>query len=245
MAVSINCSQSNVNTPASPAFKGKWDRTDNGNPYYKTNSGTIAGSVLAVPAGLMWLSNLSLPTTEEALIDKQNQWMSKLLKPFTKGMNKEELEEFTNITKEAFEQNKDLYKKQLENSKILKKMAIPCALIAAGFSLACGMFVDSKRNQKAKEMADTVQQLGIKRAALQNDNIAISNKGHAYYESNDGSKYGALLGAGCGALHGLMASPKKPAIGTIIFAALEFALGGWIMGKIADSNNNKDAKKHV
>lgn len=43
MSLSVNCSQSNV---VKPNFRGSYERTENGTPYYKTNSGIVAGSIL-------------------------------------------------------------------------------------------------------------------------------------------------------------------------------------------------------
>ena len=102
------------------------------------------------------------------------------------------------------------------------------------------MLIDHLRNKKAKEKADFVKQVGVKKAVIENDDIALSNKGRAYYESNVGTKYGALLGAVCGLLHTAMLRKKE-----YITNAITFAIGGFIMGKIADSNTNKDARKHA
>ena len=132
-----------------------------------------------------------------------------------------------------------------ENALRMKKYAVPFAVLAAGLTVGCGMLVDKFRNDKAKETADIVKQVGVKNAVMNNDRIALSNKGRAYYESNQGSKYGAFLGAGCGIIGALMEQGKNIKISGAIGSALTFALGGWIMGKIADSNSNKDARRHA
>ena len=129
------------------------------------------------------------------------------------------------------------------NYSDLKKYAIPFAIIAAGATAGCGILVDHFRNKKAKEAADTVKQVGVKNAVMQNDKIQLSNKGRAYYESNQGVKYGALLGAACGVVHSAMNGSKKT--GAYITNVIMFGLGGLIMGKIADSTANNDARKHA
>ncbi len=64
MSVSLNCNQGNV---VKPNFKGSYQKTENGTPYYKTNSGVIAGSVLGGIEGLGALSNFMRKRTFEGL----------------------------------------------------------------------------------------------------------------------------------------------------------------------------------
>ena len=235
MSLTVNpCETNNCN------FRGKWDRTEQGTPYYKTNSGTVAGAVLAVPAGLLHLLNAKAPTNSE----EYTNMMKKYTDSFTKMMNEAEKKEFEKGIEEGIKANKAQLDELFESTKRAKKYAIPFALIASGLTLGCGMFVDYKRNQKAKEFADYTKQVGKKNAILNGDKVNISNKGNPYYESHEGSKYGGLLGAGCGVVASLMNNGlkfKPQALGRIGM----FAFGGWIMGKIADSNNNKNARKNV
>ncbi len=214
-------------------FRGSFKKTEQGNPYYKTNSGTTAGAILAIPAGLTWLNKISYkePSAEETEAAKnviKESGMDDFFKKITGGKNFEETLKMGN-----------------ENALRMKKYAVPFAVLAAGLTVGCGMLVDKFRNDKAKETADIVKQVGVKNAVMNNDRIALSNKGRAYYESNQGSKYGAFLGAGCGIIGALMEQGKNIKISGAIGSALTFALGGWIMGKIADSNSNKDARRHA
>ena len=176
-------------------FRGSFKKTEQGNPYYKTNSGTTAGAILAIPAGLTWLNKISY-----------------------KEPSAEETEAAKNVIKES---GMDDFFKKITGGK------------------------NFEETLKAKETADIVKQVGVKNAVMNNDRIALSNKGRAYYESNQGSKYGAFLGAGCGIIGALMEQGKNIKISGAIGSALTFALGGWIMGKIADSNSNKDARRHA
>ena len=211
MSVNLNCNQGNV---IKPNFKGSYQKTENGTPYYKTNSGTIAGGVMAVPAALAWIGHLA--------------------------------ENSTNEVKTPFD--KYLAKNSPEYNSILKKRAIPCAIAAAGLTLGCGVLVDYLRNKKAQESAEFVKQVGTKKAIMEGDNLALSNKGRAYYESNQGKKYGLGLGALCGIIHYAMGASKhntNGGIGVLLISAIEWGLGGLLMGAIADHNTNNDARKHA
>ncbi len=222
-----------------PAFRGKWEKTESGNPYYKTSTGAVAGGIMAIPAALSWIDKLTLPVTEEEVKKRVDKIKDNILKHLDKDMKAPFSESFD----EGLKQEKDNILKQIEKNKKIKKLAVPFAVIAAGLTAGCGVLVDYLRNKKAKEIADSVREKGVKAAVMQNDRVQISNKGRAYYESNQGSKYGVLLGAACGVAHSAMNGLKKP--GAYITGVLMFGLGGWIMGKIADSNANKDARKHA
>ena len=57
-----------------PAFRGKFERTEQGNPYYKTNAGTVAGGVMAGVATWSWLKRLNFKEVPE-LDDKAKAFM--------------------------------------------------------------------------------------------------------------------------------------------------------------------------
>ena len=151
MGVSLNCNQGNV---VKPNFKGSYQRTENGTPYYKTNSGTVAGAVMAVPAGLAWVNALTSPTTKEEL-EKKSKNIIDMFTP--KNISAEYKKAIDDGLKEGL---KDAEKK-LELNKVLKKRAIPCAIIAAGVTLGCGMLVDALRNKRARESAEFVKQVYV------------------------------------------------------------------------------------
>ena len=216
MSVSLNCNQGNV---VKPNFKGSYQRTENGTPYYKTNSGTIAGAVMAVPAGLAWIGNLTLPTAE--------------------GNSANEI-------KTVFD--KFLPKNPLEFNSVLKKRAIPCAIIAAGVTLGCGMLVDALRNKRARESAEFVKQVGTKKAVMESDTVSLSNKGRPYYDSTIGKESGFALGAGCGFINYAMNYSKhnpQKGMAALLGSVISYGLGGLLMGAIADHNTNNDARKHA
>ena len=228
-----------INQSNQATFKGEWDKTDNGTPYYKSSSATIAGGFMAIPAALWRLRNLSINTDKEALLKKIDKEKSNIMKnfgflgeDFIKEYNEEHAKQLKNIDK------------VVNNLKYKKNMAIPFALIAAGLTVGCGILVDNLRNKKAQEMADFVKQNGIKKTFMEQDRVAISNKGRTYYVSNQGRKWGALLGAGCGLTSALMSQGKNAKLKTVLVPIIGFALGGQIMGAIADSNTNKNARIH-
>ena len=223
-----------VNQSNQATFKGKWDKTDNGTPYYKSNSATIAGGVMAVPAALTWLAN----------INKKDLAQDKNIEEVTKNPEmKKQADSFLKMfgIENSFE---EVLKEENKRNQRLKKYAIPFAIIASGLTLGCGILVDHLRNKKAQETAEQVRQKGIKKTLIEQDRVAISNKGRAYYESNQGRKWGALLGAGCGIVATLMQNGKNSKLAHILTGAATYAFGGWLMGTIADLNTNKNARIH-
>ncbi len=238
MPISLNCSQGNV---VKPNFKGSFQKSENGIPYYKTNAGTVAGSVMAVPAALTWLINLNAPTTKEEL-EKKSKNMLNMFMP--KNISAEEQKAINEGLKESMKDSE----KQLEYYKTMKRRAIPGAIIAAGLTLGCGILVDYLRNKKAQASADFVKQVGMKNAFKEDRDLVLSNSGRAYYKSNQGKKYGFGLGAICGVAAAALAHSKhNPNSGAAMFISniISFGLGGLLMGTIADHNANSDARKHA
>lgn len=210
-----------------PAFKGNYKRTEQGNPYYHTNSAMKIGGTLA---GLCALGT--------AIDLAGNNFFQKALKNLP-------------------EADKDLI-------KINNKTAILAnGLIALAIHLGSAAFIDHKRNEKAKETADFVKKVGTKNAVMNSDEVALSNKGRAYYDSNTGAKYGVWCGTGAGLVTGILGYAKElkkldsktpdviktatktgGAIGIAMGIGIS-ALGGWLLGKWADSIANNDARKHA
>ncbi len=243
----VTCSQSNIQKPA---FKGKWDRTEQGTPYYKTCSAMKIGGTLA---GLSALGTLMTLGT--------NSLGYSALKTAKKDVP-------TNI--------QSIYKKG-------RQAALLYGAVALATHLGSAAYIDHKRNEKAKEVANYVQHVGVKNAVMNSDDIAFSNNGRAYYDSNVGAKNGAWLGALAGVasyainflnhkkelskvmkdiekdikdlpidkkeVDGVIKGAKKAVktgsvIGCIIGAGF-CALGGWLLGKWSDHIANNDARKHA
>lgn len=241
MSVTVNPCETTNNCN----FRGKWDKTEQGTPYYKTHSAMKIGGTLAGIATAGTLINLA-----------SNNFGNKLLKSSGDALDK--------TTKEIYEMS----------AKRGKNAIIISGLITLATHLGCAAIIDSKRNQKAKEVANYAKQVGAKNAVKNNDEISLSNKGRAYYESNVGSKYGAWLGAGAGIiavakkhfsekdamdqLAKAVKEDKNPKemetilkaakigrnIGKVISVGVT-ALGGWLLGKWADNIANNDTRKHA
>ena len=202
MGVSLNCNQGNV---VKPNFKGSYQRTENGTPYYKTNSGVIAGSVLGGIQSLSIINNLIQKRTTAGLI----------------------------------------------------------SLTTVIASVGCGAIIDNIRNKNAAKTADEIRQIGLKKAIQMDEHVDIARSGRGYYESNDGAKHGWKLGAVVGLVLGsasalskdvkeafnkignLKGSKTSILVASVLGTGVLNALGGFIMGKIADHNTNSDARKHA
>lgn len=128
-----------------------------------------------------------------------------------------------------------------------------------------GSHVDNKRNKKAAEAADLIQEKGLQKALELNDRID-TNKGKPYYKSNEGvkfyTKWGAISGAVAGGLVALLSvcgakgfnkrleeklgKNAKPIIMLLpVTAAISGAFSGWINGLISDYITNIKAKRHA
>lgn len=221
-----------------PTFKGNFKRTEQGNPYYHTNSAMKIGGTLA---GLCALGT--------AIDLASNNFFQKALK------------DLPGIAK------KDMIKTNYKTAILAE------GLISLAIHLGSAAFIDHKRNEKAKETADFVKKVGTQKAVMNSDEIALSNKGRAYYDSNTGAKYGSWLGAAAGVIGAIKNFTKQKALDSQIekqFGELTAkekdmikgvvktgnkigsiggigisALGGWLLGKWADSIANNDARKHA
>lgn len=225
----MSLSISNNSYVQQPAFRGKFEKTEQGNPYYKTNSGTVAGGVMAGVAALPWLSKLSFKEVPALDVDSKTFMKESGMEDMFKAFGVNDLDDALN--------------KANKNGVRLKKYAVPFALVAAACSLGCGMLVDNIRNKKAKETADYTAQVGVHNALMSGDSVALSNKGRTYYDSNIGKKYGAFLGAGCGLIDSVMSTGKFKPIG--LLNMIPMAIGGLIMGAITDHFTNSNAKKNA
>ena len=190
--------QALMQNKTTPAFKGSYDTTDKGVPYYKTNNALKVG---AVYGGIGALGSL-----------------------------------FPGESKIG-------------------------GLIGLGLHSAIGAFLDYKRNQKAAEAAEYIKTAGAKQALATREDIYISSvNGRPYYHSNVGAKYGTAIGAGIGAIIGILPSSVITAAGLgkakdkelATAGVLSFAiitgittLGGFILGKISDYFTNKAAERNA
>ena len=207
-----------------PQFKGT-GTTENGVPYYKTNKGTIAGAILAVPAVAANLAPkfIDVKTIDDYFEDIYND----------KTMEKD--------VKETFEKNHKAVKEWIEHNK---KLAIPFAVTAGVLTVGCGILYDKIRNKNAKAAANAMVTGDMKNVG--DGFISTSKMGTPYYKSENGVKYGVAAGAVCGlAASGMnMISNKKFLAGGSILTTGLYTLGGLILGAIVQKSANKAAEKH-
>ena len=197
MSVTMNCAQTSSVTPN---FKGKWSKTEKGNPYYETNNGVKVG---AVWSGINTIGFLK------------------------------------------------------KNGRTGIGLAAICARIVAG--VGCGAVYDYLRNKKAQE-ADYIQNAGVEKALETRNDLAISSNRKVYYDNVSGAKDGAIIGALAGIPLGILGTlhsakvqkeilnnPMNTAqkVVSILVSVPFYALGGYIMGKIANHYTNKNAEKNA
>lgn len=141
-----------------------------------------------------------------------------------------------------------------------KKMIVP-SILFFGASSGIGAYIDYKRNKKAIEAADYIQNNNEKDAIKNREDIYLSTKtGKPYYKSNVGAKYGTAIGAILGAIIGIIPGAALSVFGLIKLKNSKFALnglllvpaisalyafGGFILGKITDYFTNKNAEKNA
>ena len=222
--MSLNLNSSSVNFKANAA-------NDQGYPYYKSNKGTIAGAVLAVPAVYMNIKPAFKNVDE--LVNKADESYKKIVDMY-KGMGIPEEEVNIMMPKN--------YKEILARKK---KFAIPFAIVAGVCTLGAGMLYDKKRNQKASEAATDLAQGNYNNIYANGGEVDISKAGLPYYKSNNGVKFGAATGALCGVVRGAMKciQNKKFRVAELLFPAACFTLGGMMMASIAQGAANKASEK--
>lgn len=213
---------SNCVNSVSVPFKS-YAANDNGIPYCKTNKGTIAGAIMAVPAVILHLQALShKPGGTSSDIESIYREMG-----LEFGRDEQKLAS-------------DFEKLAMRN----KKLAVPFAIIAGTCTLGAGILYDNIRNKKAKAAATDIMAGNYGNIYANGDSVATSPMGIPYYKSTNGVKYGVLSGLACGAVRSAMncITEKKFTLQNCS-PLLLFALGGIIMGSIAQHSSNKEAEK--
>lgn len=228
-----------ANISAQPNFQGSIKRSENGTPYYKGNAGLIAGSVLG--ADFLW------------------QGVTRLNKKNILNDTKDpEYQKFITSLKENSKLTDSEIEKLITKLKKTQKALPYIVATKIGLAVGCGALVDYITNQNSKKASQEIAKYGPVNASMINDNIDLTLNS-AYYKSNDGKKYGTLLGLGVGGIfgailakHPAMSVPLKKAPkevlsavkGTLVTTSLFVCtLGGLIMGAITDYFNNSGAKK--
>lgn len=132
------------------------------------------------------------------------------------------------------------------------KLALCALTLNYAITMGCGALVDKLNNDKRAKFAEELAEKGKDATYEENDYADKTKAGNVYCKSNDGKKWGALLGMG-GILLPIMSlnnfkikGMSKP-IKTIVLAnaAVLGAIGGFSLGAIADSFSNKTAAKNA
>lgn len=197
---------------------------ENGLPYYKTNKGTIIGAILAVPAVAIDAKPLFLKegdTTRNA-------------KKFYEKYGLKMSERTVNTLKEA--------EKYLERRK---KLAIPFSLITAAVTLGSGILYDKVRNSKAKSAANDIFIGNYKNIYNHRGEVDTTAHGVPVYKSRNAVAFGALTGAICGLVRGVMTciTTKKFHAPHIITPVVLLTQVGMIVSTIAQGASNRAAEK--
>ena len=192
---------------------------ENGIPYYKSNKGTIAGTIVAAP-GVLW--NLSffrgndIPSWVKDAVLKEKDGIAKL---------------------EALE----------KHAKNKKKWIIPSLITLLVTRIGAGMLFDKMRNDKAKKAANDIATGNFQNIYANGGDVGVSPSGIPYYKEANGGKFGAVTGVACGVIGGILSCliSKKIKIGDIAINLITCTLGGMLMGSIAQKVSNKAAEKNT
>lgn len=138
------------------------------------------------------------------------------------------------------------------------KLALLALTLNYAITMGCGALVDKLNNDKRAKFAEELAEKGKDATYEENDYADKTKAGNVYCKSNEGKKWGALLGMGGILLPELIFMPimslnnfkikgMSKAIKTIILAqsAVLGAIGGFSLGAIADSFSNKTAAKNA
>ena len=201
--------------------------------YYKSNKGTIAGAILAVPAVYQNIKPAFIDVDKAAdAFEKSKEQFSKIYKDM--GLD-------PNLIEKNFPKN---YKEIVSRGK---KLAIPFAIVAGVCTLGAGILFDIIRNKKASEAANDLATGNYNNIYANGGGVGISASGVPYYKSNNGARYGAATGAICGMVKGFMnmLPSKQFNVMNLFLPMLSFTLGGMIMGTISQKAANKAADKNT
>jgi hypothetical protein len=152
-------------------------------------------------------------------------------------------------------------------AKQYKNFTLISGLLAVAGHIGASVYVDKKRNEKAKEIADIVNDANSEGNVSSADDMMLSNRGNIVLDSKVGEKLGGWLGAGIGVVtnlvsfvrdskvqklnsasdalvEGMVAAGKVTRIlGAVMSIGLS-ALGGFLLGRWSDNNaNNETARK--
>lgn len=217
----------NFTTNRNVAFRGKSEDTEGTTKPFQTHAGLKLGIATGALGAVGALSEGRLAEKAVELI-KQNQ--KKAL-----GMD--------NDLKAIFETFVEYMKNSSKTSKLL-------APVIAAVSIGCGVAVDMVANKKHAQIAELKDSSDTKEILKEESRVDTTRNGNAYYKSNTGKKLGTLLGLATYPLVSVASlkfmkypiNAKGVAAVSGITAAMG-AIGGFVLGAIADKCGNSAARK--
>ena len=211
----------------------------------QTHTGLVAGAILSLPVIMNSIDTMCY--TPQKQTDKYDRLVSYLKQ---RGYSVKDYDDVCKFFKASN-----------------KKLPLITAVTVASF-IGSGVIIDYLRNKNSKAVYKQIQDSKINNNIIQDKNIVYTKTGNAYYKSNEGSKWGGILGllTGCvlsvisyknfdklfdsmlSVLSALVDWPEffssfakiSPKIGVASTIAL-CGLGGWITGKVTDMIVNKKA----
>ena len=141
---------------------------------------------------------------------------------------------------------KDFVKATINFMERIKKSAKYSAPLTLAVSAGVGALIDHIANKKHARVAELKKDNENKDVLMAEPRANTTRNENVYYKSNNGKKYGTLLGAVILPLEHLMGSKilkvkatPQEAIGT----AIAGAIGGFVLGAITDKCSNNAARK--
>ena len=126
--------------------------------------------------------------------------------------------------------------------------------INIAIALGCGALVDKLNNGNRAKFADELATKGEKATLEENDKAKKTKAGNVYCKSDEGKKWGALLGVAGVVVPSLFILAFARAKGAkvtkvdgeiLIDKLVNYSLGGLALGAIADNYSNKTAAKNA
>ncbi len=126
--------------------------------------------------------------------------------------------------------------------------------INIAIALGCGALVDKLNNGNRAKFADELATKGEKATLEENDKARKTKAGNVYCKSDEGKKWGSLLGVAGVVVPSLFILAFARAKGSkvtkvdceiLIDKLVNYALGGLALGAIADNYSNKTAAKNA
>lgn len=214
------------------AFRAKMNEKANSSNPTQSHAGLKTGAVwsaIATPValGTLGLTSWANSTTQDAAKNAHQYF------------NAQEAQQFLKIARD---------------SNLSSKAAWATLPINIAIALGCGALVDKLNNTNRAKFAEELAAKGEKAILEENDNAEKTRSGNVYCKSDEGKKWGALLGVAGVVVPSLFILAFARAKGAkvtkvdgeiLIDKLVNYSLGGLALGAIADNYSNKTAAKNA